>query len=243
MGGDGGSIVGRDCQVKQKKKPIQTVSEQDVKNMQIRTCSASNEPLHKPILCDQIGRLYNKQAIQEYQLNKKIREDLKHITSLNDLIECKVIFGSNSNTIICPVLDIPYTSSNLFIVMRDCGCVLSQKSFQQFYDTKKPQCIVCDTPIPLNRYTSIINNIDDNGKLDIAPYIDIYPNSKISDILYNIMIKRSNNSKKKKRQLTISQSNQISYKDNLESSNITSQAREAVQRRKLQDQNFRNLWS
>lgn len=88
MGCDGGTIPRRDELVKQKQKPEQKDKEADL-IAKWQHCALSNNKLSTPIVACQIGRLYNKDAVIEYLLNKEAAHNsqvAKHIRSLKDVI-------------------------------------------------------------------------------------------------------------------------------------------------------------
>ena len=85
MGCDGGTIPKRDELVKTKKQNRQVdKTEQLIANWYY--CALSKTPLKEPIVSCRLGKLYNKDAIIKYLLNKKAYGDgdriCKHITSI-----------------------------------------------------------------------------------------------------------------------------------------------------------------
>src|SRR4051794_1722960 len=87
MGCDGGTIPRRDELVRTKKK-----KEEKDKNADLaakwRYCAISSNKLVNPIVSCELGRLYNKDAIIEYLLNKEAPNSsmLSHIRNLKDIV-------------------------------------------------------------------------------------------------------------------------------------------------------------
>ena len=115
MGCDGGTIPTRDELVKTKKKPEQVrkfsiffcktsfenliyFSQKDKDSERLyrwRHCALTQEPLDKPVVACELGRLYNKEAIIEKLLNAKSegtsQDNLaEHIKSLKDIKELQL---------------------------------------------------------------------------------------------------------------------------------------------------------
>jgi hypothetical protein len=80
MGCDGGSIPRRDEMVRMKKKDPK-VDETEKLRIKWLLCAISDEPLKEPIVCDFLGNLFNKEALINRLLEKKM-EGFSHIRSL-----------------------------------------------------------------------------------------------------------------------------------------------------------------
>ena len=70
MGGDGGSIPTRDELVRTKKRGEQKDKDFD-RLHRWSNCALTQEPLRRPIIACQLGRMYNKQTILEFLLDSK----------------------------------------------------------------------------------------------------------------------------------------------------------------------------
>ena len=70
MGGDGGSIPTRDELVRTKKRGEQKDKDFD-RLHRWSNCALTQEPLRRPIIACQLGRMYNKQTILEFLLESK----------------------------------------------------------------------------------------------------------------------------------------------------------------------------
>jgi len=89
MGNDGGSIPTRDELVKTAKKPEQK-DQMGHRLYKWQHCALSQEPLNKPIVACQMGRLYNKVSVIELLLSKDRGSAppwSAHLEKLKDVIE------------------------------------------------------------------------------------------------------------------------------------------------------------
>ncbi|KAJ3113306.1 Protein RTF2 [Phlyctochytrium bullatum] len=177
MGCDGGSIPKRHELVKTKRAP-----ERPDKGSQIdakwNCCALSKEPLEKPVVACRLGRLYNKDKVLEYLLNRNafgegdaVGGHIRHLTDVTDLNMTpnpslsafengsSSIMGSFSERAkvsrwVCPVTLKEMNGSNRFIFSVQCGCALSEKALKEV--PSQGHCLSCGTPytpedlIPIN---------------------------------------------------------------------------------------------
>jgi len=73
MGADGGSIPDRRDLVKTKGKQEKT--DKELERERFSLCALSKKQLAKPVVLDPLGKLYNKDAILEYLLDKSTYGD------------------------------------------------------------------------------------------------------------------------------------------------------------------------
>eukprot|EP00914_Ancora_sagittata_P027343 GHVO01053472.1.p1 GENE.GHVO01053472.1~~GHVO01053472.1.p1 ORF type:complete len:152 (+),score=4.63 GHVO01053472.1:31-486(+) len=114
MGGDGGSIPGRADVVKTKgmrfvrnlggmgytpntqvRSAEEAYSKVQERSLRWKNCALTTEPLRKPIVVCQLGRLYNKDRLIEAVLAKSKAEVISHIKSLKDVKEIKTTLSDN----------------------------------------------------------------------------------------------------------------------------------------------------
>ena len=146
MGNDGGSIPTRDELVKTKKKPEQR--DKDGHRLYIwQHCALSQEPLTKPIVMCQMGRLYNKASVIELLLSKERSsappwsvhlEKLKDIIELNltpnpsyDANRISVGNGYNDRLVspwICPVTGLEMNGRFKFVASWPGGKVVAERA-------------------------------------------------------------------------------------------------------------------
>ncbi|KAG7091197.1 hypothetical protein E1B28_010248 [Marasmius oreades] len=154
MGNDGGSIPDRRDLVKTKAK-----AEQADKANQTRArwffCALSKRPLQEPIVSCALGKLYNKDAILEYLLDKSTYGDGEricgHIRSLKDVKTLNLTPNpapaSGSTTaerndkarFICPLSLKEMSGSQPFVYIWTCGCVFSQAGLKTMGKSKEKE--------------------------------------------------------------------------------------------------------
>ncbi|THU90798.1 DUF602-domain-containing protein [Dendrothele bispora CBS 962.96] len=139
MGNDGGSIPDRRDLVRSKPK-----AEQADKANQTRArwffCALSKRKLQEPIVSCALGKLYNKDALLEYLLDKSAYGDGEkicgHIRSLKDVKTIKLTPNNSPATssgdestdraqFICPLNLKEMNGSQPFVYISTCGCVFS----------------------------------------------------------------------------------------------------------------------
>ncbi|EGN94172.1 hypothetical protein SERLA73DRAFT_188763 [Serpula lacrymans var. lacrymans S7.3] len=141
MGNDGGSIPDRRDLVRNKPK-----AEQADKANQTRArwffCALSKRPLQEPIVSCALGKLYNKDSIIEYLLDRSAYGDGEeicgHIRSLKDVKTLKLTptstpsmsssdaSSSPAPQYVCPLTFKEMTGGQPFVYVLPCGCVFSQ---------------------------------------------------------------------------------------------------------------------
>jgi len=140
MGNDGGSIPDRRDLVRTKAK-----AEQADKANQTRArwffCALSKRPLQDPIVACALGKLYNKDSILEYLLDKSAYGDGEricgHIRSLKDVKTLKLTPNTSLSTtvssdptsrspFVCPLNLKEMNGVQPFVYISTCGCVFSQ---------------------------------------------------------------------------------------------------------------------
>ncbi|GFH15535.1 ubiquitin-like domain-containing protein [Haematococcus lacustris] len=152
-GGDGGSTgaESRSCYLEMylNKKPdkVNPAEEQLARYTQ---CTLSGAPLLPPCVIDELGMLYNKDAMVEALLAKSLPEGHAYITGLKSLVELKLTVNleaakrtapkaaekglhqpSNEAAFSCPVAGVPFNGRFKFIVHRPTGWVLSEKAVKE----------------------------------------------------------------------------------------------------------------
>ncbi|KAJ2817449.1 Replication termination factor 2 [Coemansia furcata] len=169
MGNDGGSIPRRNEMVREKKKDEKA----DRQNQAIALnffCALSKLPLQEPIVGDELGRLYNRQAVLEYLLDRSAFGDghsiCDNIQGLKDVKTLKVtpnpttakkpssFDGQPTARFVCPITMKEMNGNSGFEFIWSCGCVFSVQARRELPDSKT--CIVCDEPfvdvdvVPIN---------------------------------------------------------------------------------------------
>ncbi|KAG8447101.1 hypothetical protein GDO86_014525 [Hymenochirus boettgeri] len=172
MGCDGGTIPKRHELVKGPKK-VEKVDRNAELVARWFYCALSQERLRKPIVACELGRLYNKDAVIEFILDKSPdkphADSAAHIKNMKNVIELNLSdnpawAGDKGNTkgdkyddqcaqFICPVVGLEMNGKHRFCVLLNCGCVFSERALKEI---KSDVCHKCGANfqekdiIPLN---------------------------------------------------------------------------------------------
>jgi len=146
MGGDGGTISNRrDCIVTTKRQVV--VEDPQAQALaKFMNCTLTALPLVAPVVTDKLGRLYNKEALlkEHFLAHPSLRQPKNsHIESMADLIQLKMTPDDDPKDrcfFKCPVTGLKATGAHRFVVIRKCGCVLSEKAVKEI---ESPVCLAC----------------------------------------------------------------------------------------------------
>lgn len=163
MGCDGGTIPKRHELVKGPKK-VEKVDKNAEMAAKWKYCALSQEKLKRPIVSCELGRLYNKDAIIEYLLDKSAErpnvEAVTHIRGIRDIKELNLTDnpeweGERRNSkgdryedilcgmFICPVVGLEMNGKHRFCYLQTCGCVFSDRALKE---VKTEICHKCGDP-------------------------------------------------------------------------------------------------
>nr|XP_057911457.1 replication termination factor 2 [Doryrhamphus excisus] len=163
MGCDGGTIPKRHELVKGPKK-VEKVDKNAELAAKWKYCALSQEKLRRPIVACELGRLYNKDAVIEYLLDKSAErpntEAVTHIRGTKDIKELNLTDnpeweGERRNTkgdkyedihcgmFICPVVGLEMNGRHRFCYLQTCGCVFSDRALKE---VKTEICHKCGDP-------------------------------------------------------------------------------------------------
>ncbi|XP_071965593.1 uncharacterized protein [Antedon mediterranea] len=161
MGGDGGSIPGRQDLVRTKKKPEQAQKEFE-RVAKWRHCSITQEPLRQPIVACQLGMLYNKESVLEFliEVEKPANSNCDHIKTLKDIKDLNLTDnptfqkdeimkggGVYNDTLIaeyiCPITGLEMNGRYKFGFRWKCGCVFAERALKEI---KSDTCHNCGKP-------------------------------------------------------------------------------------------------
>ena len=106
-------------------------------------CAASGKPLYDPIVCCELGYLYNKESILQQMADKSAHANFKHVRRLKDLItlqlhpnpdydpakgaKTRLDWAAAPAKFVCPITLKPANGKCPFVVVRTCGHVLSEQ--------------------------------------------------------------------------------------------------------------------
>ncbi|XP_064160177.1 replication termination factor 2 [Anguilla rostrata] len=163
MGCDGGTIPKRHELVKGPKK-VEKIDKNAELIARWSYCALSQEKLRRPIVACELGRLYNKDAVIEYLLDKSAErpntEVVVHIRGMKDLKELNLTDnpaweGERANSkgdryedlhcamFICPVVGLEMNGKHKFCFLHTCGCVFSERALRE---VKTEICHKCGDP-------------------------------------------------------------------------------------------------
>ncbi|XP_035634455.1 replication termination factor 2-like isoform X1 [Oncorhynchus keta] len=163
MGCDGGTIPKRHELVKGPKK-VEKVDKNAELAARWKYCALSTEKLRRPIVACDLGRLYNKDAVIEYLLDKSgdrpNSEVASHLRGIKDIKELNLTDnpaweGERRNTkgdryedmhcamFICPVVGLEMNGKHRFCFLQTCGCVFSDRALKE---VKTEICHKCGDP-------------------------------------------------------------------------------------------------
>ncbi|XP_042430502.1 replication termination factor 2-like [Zingiber officinale] len=146
-GGDGGATgaESRDCYLNMYaiKKPDK-VDPNETRISKWTTCALSGEPLAPPVVVDWLGNLFNKEALVEALIHKKMPKEFGHVRGLKDMIPVHLApnpSAANSETKFeCPITGLEFNGKYAFFALRGCGHVLSVKALKE---VKASACLIC----------------------------------------------------------------------------------------------------
>lgn len=153
-GGDGGATgaESRDCYLNMyaEKKPDK-VDPNEQRLSKWLNCALSSEPLREPCVTDRLGNLFNKEALVEALLSKRLPKEFGYIKGLKDMVNIKLTAIPGSDDLDCggagyharfqcPVSGLEFNGKYKFFLLRGCGHVLSAKALKE---VKSSSCLVC----------------------------------------------------------------------------------------------------
>ncbi|KAL0044635.1 hypothetical protein WJX82_003672 [Trebouxia sp. C0006] len=111
-------------------------------------CNLSGEPLHPPCVADELGNLYNKDAMVQALVSKSLPGSLSYISSLKHLIDLRLTKNenaveashvttqgnfqpSNNAQFVCPITGQELNGRFRFLVLRNSGDVVSERAIKQ----------------------------------------------------------------------------------------------------------------
>ncbi|ETV95256.1 hypothetical protein H310_11161 [Aphanomyces invadans] len=161
MGNDGGVIaVARKFMRHGHQKQRDEKGDQDaLREKRTTMCALTDEPLQEPIVACKLGNLFNKDRLIEKLLERSLPEKFSYIRSMKDVVTCKFypapeakLASEKSNMkraatryrFHCPITLQLFNGAHRFVVLKKCGCVLSEKALKE---VKPKDCLMCGFPI------------------------------------------------------------------------------------------------
>ena len=170
-GGDGGSTGAEDRAAylaMYAGKKHDKVDPAEQKLAQYTTCRLSGEPLSPPCVCDELGGLYNKDALLSALLSKSIPKGLPHITSRKAVFDV-TLFPVDGGHFGCPVTELPLNGKYKFVVVvreegdngQRRGYVVSRKALREM-----PVAVEESIGGTWNKKTGLLNLYPEGEELD-----------------------------------------------------------------------------
>lgn len=155
-GGDGGS-TGSECRdallrMRAGEKP-ESYDRKSLERARWTRCCLDGDRLRVPIVCDGLGRLYNKTSLLEALLKKSVPDGMKHVRSIKDVLELRmtekdrkvcetsdVDTETNGSDYLCPVTGLDFNGNFKFFALRPSGIVVSEKAIKEFPQAVEEIC-------------------------------------------------------------------------------------------------------
>ncbi|OQR92422.1 hypothetical protein ACHHYP_03717 [Achlya hypogyna] len=144
MGNDGGVIAVKRKFMRhgQKKQRDEQADQKALREKRTTLCALTDEPLAEPIVADKLGNLFNKVALLERLLDRTLPEQFGYIRSMKDVAGCK-FYRDEAGAFHCPITMQIFNGKHPFVVLKKCGCVLSEKALKE---VKSKECLMCGAP-------------------------------------------------------------------------------------------------
>lgn len=160
MGGDGGSIPGRQDLVRTKGRGEQKDKDAE-RAARWKCCAISQQALVKPIMACELGRLYNKDSILEFLIDRSqfpMADEFQHIRNLKDVKELNLtpnpsfkalkdrkgdafVYGDKHEAAyICPVTGLEMNGKYKFFFLFHCGCAMTERSIKEVHTDQCHKC-------------------------------------------------------------------------------------------------------
>ena len=94
-----------------------------------------------------LGFLYVKEAVLEALVHKTLPKEFGHITSLKDIVTLNVKPNDKKDAaypFVCPISNVELNGINKFVFLWKCGCLFSEKAFDQIKSSQKV-CPICNS--------------------------------------------------------------------------------------------------
>ncbi|KAF0690384.1 Aste57867_18219 [Aphanomyces stellatus] len=161
MGNDGGVIAVKRKFMRHGKKKVKDEQgdQKALREKRTTLCALTDEPLEEPIVACKLGNLFKKDRLIERLLDRSMPEQFWYIRSMKDIVNCKFYTAPESKSVSesstmkqeinrfrfhCPITMQLFNGTHPFVVMKKCGCVLSEKALKE---VKSKECLMCGFPI------------------------------------------------------------------------------------------------
>ncbi|CAK9784008.1 DUF602-domain-containing protein [Cutaneotrichosporon oleaginosum] len=186
MGADGGSIPDRRDLVKTRGKAA--VADKAVARERFFNCALSRKRLAKPVVADPLGKLYNKDAMIEYLLDKSAYGDgeqiCPYILGVKDLLTLNAQpnpdEGEGKAPFVCWLSLKEMNGAVPFIALRHCGCVFADGALRAVLPNLAK---VGDEAVGPTEEASCPNCTKPFHPTSAASVLPIYPSQDVQEVL------------------------------------------------------------
>lgn len=148
MGNDGGTVATKRYLIPTKDTERRKgEGDEEAKASKFTTCALSGEALGEHIVVDELGNLYNKDAVILYILEKRAQPGFSHLRSLKKDVwpvkPTRVAAASSSSAsssvvtlsvkplFLCPISGLEAIGKHPFVVSKKCACMLSERAVRE----------------------------------------------------------------------------------------------------------------
>jgi len=161
-GNDGGSIPTRGEQVRIKRN-VKRTDPQLLKRIQTLSCAVTKQQLRQHVVVDDLGYVFNKEAVIKCLLEKSMPVRFGHIRSLKNVYDVHFSLNQKYDPTLqfqsgaglegaaldspyeCAITGRPVNGQHTFSVLKTCGHVFSDKGLEET-DSENTRCFLCDKP-------------------------------------------------------------------------------------------------
>mmetsp|Transcript_11181 Transcript_11181/g.45506 ORF Transcript_11181/g.45506 Transcript_11181/m.45506 type:complete len:300 (+) Transcript_11181:125-1024(+) len=151
MGNDGGSVPRR-IEIVKVRKERKEENKAELVRCKWETCALSKRKLTPPVVACAAGYLYNKDSLLQAMLEGSLPAKFAHVKSLKDLTPVRLtasdgagVRESDRASYVCPVTQTPMKGTYQFSLIKDCGCVVSNRALDEIPD--RTACMNCGRPL------------------------------------------------------------------------------------------------
>ncbi|BEJ16527.1 hypothetical protein CspHIS471_0511320 [Cutaneotrichosporon sp. HIS471] len=185
MGADGGSIPDRRDLVKTRGKAA--TADKAVARERFFYCALSKKRLAKPVVADPLGKLYNKDAVIEYLLDKSAYGDgeqiCPYINGVKDLLTLNAQpnpdEGEGKAPFVCWLSLKEMNGAVPFIALRRCGCVFADGALRAVLPNLAKIGETAEEPAQV-ACPNCTKTFDPTSSSAVLP---IYPTQEVQDVL------------------------------------------------------------
>jgi len=167
MGNDGGSIPGRRDLVRARPKEVK-IDAEIIAKARATLCTLTKQKLKQPIVSCRLGFLFNKESLLKCLIDKSLPKEFAHIHSTKDFVDVNIKENTKNDPtfqFMCPISQTEFNGLNKFTLLWSCGCLISEKAFQETKDIGKSKCLLCNKEYTKEDIVSMNMSPEDQEKI------------------------------------------------------------------------------